>query len=116
MHGYPVMRTVDLFAPEPKDRHPQSQAIDCHNKGTGAETRIARYLSENFRYSMRLDDFVYCTQLLQSEAYGYALRDWKRKFNGRGKESCAGALIWQVRTTHLNPTRLEVKGDQGHLD
>lgn len=96
MHGFPVMRTAKLFFSNPKESHPQSQAVDCRNKGHGAETRIARYLSENFRYDMKLENFVYCSQLLQSEAYGYALRDWKRKFRGPGQELCAGALIWQV--------------------
>ncbi|KIW98715.1 uncharacterized protein Z519_00377 [Cladophialophora bantiana CBS 173.52] len=100
MHGFPIMRTVDVFAPDPKDRHPQSRTIDCHNKGHGAETRIARYLSENFRYDMKLENFAYCSQLLQSEAYGYALRDWKRKFGGKGKEECAGAIIWQLNDVY----------------
>jgi beta-mannosidase len=98
MHGFPVMQKVDVFAPKtnPEDRHPQSKAIDSHNKGHGAETRIARYLAENIRYSQKLEDFAYASQLVQSEAYGYALRDWKRKFRGKGKELCAGAIIWQV--------------------
>ncbi|KAK5044361.1 hypothetical protein LTR84_011311 [Exophiala bonariae] len=103
MHGFPIMRTVDVFTSpnRPQDRHPQSRAIDCHNKGHGAETRIARYLAENFRYdNTRLENFAYCTQLLQSEAYGYALRDWKRKFGGKGKEECAGALIWQLNDVY----------------
>lgn len=101
MHGFPVMRTVEVFAPNPQDRHPQSRAIDCHNKGRGAETRIARYLAENFRYdNSKLENFAYCTQLLQSEAYGYALRDWKRKFGGKGKEECAGSIIWQLNDVY----------------
>ena len=101
MHGFPVMRTVDAFAPNTEDRYSQSRAIDCHNKGNGAETRIARYLAENFRYdNSNLENFAYCSQLLQSEAYGYALRDWKRKFNGRGKEECAGAIIWQFNDVY----------------
>lgn len=90
------MRTVQDFLTNPEDYHPQSKAIDTHNKGHGAHTRIAKYLAENFRYSNKLQDFVYCSQLMQSEAYGYALRDWKRLFGGKGKELCAGAIIWQV--------------------
>jgi beta-mannosidase len=37
---------------------------------------------------------------MQSEAYGYALRDWKRKFGGRGRELCAGAIIWQLNDVY----------------
>lgn len=99
MHGFPIKRTINVFAPNPEDQQPQSQVIDCHNKGHGAETRIARYLAENFRYSMNFDDYVYCSQLLQSEAYGYSLRDWKRKFNA-GSEECAGAIIWQLNDVY----------------
>ena len=108
MHGFPDVRTVYEFAPRPEDRHPQSRAIDCHNKGHGAETRIARYLAENFRYSQKLEDFAYVSQLMQSETYGYALRDWKRKFGVKGKESCAGLIIWQVSCPRkVSPQLLE---------
>ncbi|KAJ9611493.1 hypothetical protein H2200_004677 [Cladophialophora chaetospira] len=103
MHAFPVERTVsqtyflDGANPTPQEhRHPQSQLIDARNKGHGAETRLARYLAENFRYdSTNLSNWIYSTQLLQAEAYGYAYRDWKRKFNGPGREECAGALVWQ---------------------
>lgn len=98
MHGFPIKRTVDHFTrgARPEERHPQSRLIDCHNKGHGAHTRIARYLAENFRFDMTsLDNFVYSSQLMQSEAYGYALRSWKRLFNGEGEQKCAGAIIWQ---------------------
>ncbi|KAE8550245.1 hypothetical protein EYB25_006466 [Talaromyces marneffei] len=70
MHGYPDMRTVNVFCPDPADRHPQSQTIDCHNKGEGAEKRIARYMAENFRYTNDLEIYAYVSQLVQSEAYG----------------------------------------------
>ena len=101
MHAYPDLRTVLSYAPNPADQHPQSKVIDCHNKGHGAEVRIARYLAENFRYSNnKLDDFVYCTQLLQAEAYGYALRDWRRLFKGKGSEECAGAMVWQFNDVY----------------
>ncbi|PSN71484.1 glycoside hydrolase, partial [Corynespora cassiicola Philippines] len=103
MHGFPVERTVDYFtrgAPA-TELHPQSRTIDCHNKGEGAHTRIARYLAENFRFDMQsLSNFTYASQLMQSEAYGYALRGWKRLFGGPGKEKCAGAIIWQLNDVY----------------
>ena len=103
MHGYPVNRTVEYFCQgAPKSQlHPQSRLIDCHNKGHGAHTRIARYLAENFRFDITsLKNFIYSSQLLQSEAYGYALRQWKRQFNGPGFEECAGAIIWQLNDVY----------------
>jgi beta-mannosidase len=103
MHGFPVQRTVDFFTrgADGNQLHPQSRLIDCHNKGHGAHMRIARYLAENFRFDMTsLPNFVYSSQLLQSEAYGYALRCWKRLFNGPGDEQCAGAIIWQLNDVY----------------
>jgi len=100
MHGYPIQRTVAVFVPAGKDRFPQSRLVDCHNKDHGSKTRIARYLAENFRYDMKLENFIYCSQLLQSEAKNYALRDWKRKFGGKGRELCAGAIIWQLNDVY----------------
>ncbi|CAK7237609.1 hypothetical protein SBRCBS47491_010042 [Sporothrix bragantina] len=99
MHGFPVTRTLDYFAPPGgKGRHAQSRLIDCHNKGHGAHTRIARYLAENFRYdTTSLRNFAYGSQLMQAEAYGYALRDWKRLYGGPlAKARCSGAVIWQL--------------------
>lgn len=96
MHGFPDMRTINHFAPTPRDRHPQSKVIDCHNKGHGSETRLVKYLAENFRYTMDMEVFSYVSQLMQSEALGYALSGWKRLFSGEGMEECAGLIIWQV--------------------
>lgn len=71
------------------------------SKGHGAHTRIARYLAENFRFDMTsLKNFIYDSQLMQSEAYSYALRDWKRMFNGAGDERCAGVIIWQLNDVY----------------
>lgn len=98
MHGFPVNRTVNYFPRgTPKSRQfPQSRVVDCYNKSTGVHMRIARYLAENFRFDIAsLKNFGYSSQLMQSEAYSYALRDWKRMFTGPGDERCAGALIWQ---------------------
>lgn len=103
MHGFSINRTVEYFTRggKPEELHPQSKLIDCHNKGHGAHPRIARYLAENFRFDMtNLDNFIYSSQLMQSEAYGYALRDWKRLFGGKGKELCAGAIIWQLNDVY----------------
>lgn len=103
MHGFPIERTVEYFLSgcDESERHPQSKTIDCHNKGHGAHMRIARYLAENFRFDMTsLSNFIYSSQLMQADAYGYALRDWKRMFNGPGEELCAGAVIWQFNDVY----------------
>ena len=103
MHAFPDIRTVEYFVPNIKDRYPQSAVVDFHNKGRGAERRLGTYLSENFRVNWQdMEDFIYATQILQSEALGYALKFWRRAWRGAGAEECGGILIWQVSTYYQN--------------
>jgi len=41
--------------------------------------------------------YVYFTQVMQAETLASAYRLWRRNWRGRGRESTAGALVWQVR-------------------
>ncbi|KAI2604548.1 glycoside hydrolase family 2 protein [Hypoxylon fragiforme] len=100
MEAFPSVKTIDAFLPLGKDdpdRYPQSSTIDFHNKAEGHERRIALYLVENMRYAPDpLEQFVYCTQLMQAECLASAYRLWKRQWKGPGREYCAGALVWQI--------------------
>jgi beta-mannosidase len=100
MEAFPSIKTIDSFLPHGKDdpdRYPQSATIDFHNKAAGHERRIALYLVENFRYAPEpIEQFVYCTQLMQAECLASAYRLWKRQWKGPGREYCGGALVWQI--------------------
>ncbi|KAI1361171.1 beta-mannosidase [Xylaria arbuscula] len=100
MEAFPSVKTIDAYLPQGKDdpdRYPQSSTIDFHNKADGHERRIALYLVENMRYAPDpLEQFVYCTQLMQAECLASAYRLWKRQWKGPGREYCAGALVWQI--------------------
>ncbi|KAI0097884.1 beta-mannosidase [Nemania sp. FL0031] len=100
MEAFPSVKTIEAFLPLGKDdpdRYPQSSTIDFHNKADGHERRIALYLVENMRYAPDpLEQFVYCTQLMQAECLASAYRLWKRQWKGPGREYCAGALVWQI--------------------
>lgn len=100
MEAFPSVKTIDAFLPlgkEDPDRYPQSSTVDFHNKADGHERRIALYLVENMRYAPDpLEQFVYCTQLMQAECLASAYRLWKRQWKGPGREYCAGALVWQI--------------------
>ncbi|CAG8643305.1 11104_t:CDS:2 [Acaulospora colombiana] len=70
----PNLATVEKFFPTDtketaQGRHPQSRAMQQHNKAGSYERR-----------------YVYLTQLMQSEALGYAYRVWRRKWKGDGRE------------------------------
>lgn len=100
MEAFPSVKTIDAFLPLGKDdpdRYPQSSTVDFHNKAEGHERRIALYLVENMRYAPDpLEQYVYCTQLMQAECLASAYRLWKRQWKGPGREYCAGALVWQI--------------------
>ncbi len=100
MEAFPSVRTIDAYLPlgrKDPDRYPQSATVDFHNKADGHERRIALYLVENMRYAPDpLEQFVYCTQLMQGECLASAYRLWKRQWKGPGREYCGGALVWQL--------------------
>jgi beta-mannosidase len=100
MEAFPNIKTIESFLPLGKDdpdRFAQSSTVDFHNKADGHERRIALYLVENFRYAPDpLEQFIYCTQLMQAECLASAYRLWKRQWKGPGKEYCGGALVWQI--------------------
>ncbi|KAH6681291.1 putative beta-mannosidase B [Halenospora varia] len=100
MEAFPNIKTIESFLPLGKDdpdRFAQSSTVDFHNKADGHERRIALYLVENFRYAPDpLEQFIYCTQLMQAECLASAYRLWKRQWKGPGREYCGGALVWQI--------------------
>lgn len=93
----PNIRTIKHMLPDPKTRQAQSLEFLAHDKGPGAERRATMYMGENFRFRMDpLKDYIYCVQLLQAEAVGFAVNSWRRQFGGPGEEICSGALVWQL--------------------
>jgi beta-mannosidase len=55
MVGFPHMSTIEYFVQNEKDKHPQSQVMDFHNKADGHERRLATYLVENLRMATDLE-------------------------------------------------------------
>lgn len=97
MLGFPSAKSVSRFVTDPAQRFPQSAVLDHHNKADGAERRLALYAMENIRVdSMRLDSWIYGTQLIQAECLAFAVRSCRRQWKGPGREYCGGQLIWQV--------------------
>ncbi|KAI9842072.1 MAG: Beta-mannosidase B [Sclerophora amabilis] len=98
MEAFPNMKTIDSYLPKNSlDRYPQSSILDFHNKADGHERRLALYLVENIQYKFNpVEQYVYCTQLMQAECLSSAYRVWRRDWKGPGKEYCGGALVWQL--------------------
>jgi beta-mannosidase len=75
----------------------EDEFVKWHNKMEDGAERMAHYGEPNIDYqTTSLPDYIYCTQLIQSEALSTAYRSWRRLWSGPGKEYCAGALVWQL--------------------
>ncbi|CRL19266.1 Glycoside hydrolase family 2, immunoglobulin-like beta-sandwich [Penicillium camemberti] len=94
MIGFPHMSTIEYFLENEKDKHPQSQVMDFHNKADGHERRLATYLVENLRLSTDLETYIYLTQVVQAETMMFGYRGWRRQWGDDRK--CGGALLWQL--------------------
>ncbi|KAI0345567.1 glycoside hydrolase [Trametopsis cervina] len=93
----PDIRTIDYWLDgNVKDRWPQSKAMAQHCRAGAFERRFAVVMNENFRFTNDLERYVYHQQIMQSEAVSLAYRMWRREWRGKGKEYCAGALVWQL--------------------
>lgn len=100
MEAFPCIETVDSYLPQGRldvDRYPQSSTVDFHNKAAGQEGKLALYQAENIRITMEpFEQYIYCTQLMQSECVSNAYKLWKRQWKGPRREYCSGALVWQA--------------------
>lgn len=66
------------------------------NYGQEGPDRIAKYIARNLPSHLHpsVDGYVYLTQVNQAEAMAYAVRAFRRGFDG--KRRCSGALVWQL--------------------
>lgn len=97
MLAFPNVKTIDKYVTTDKDKYPQLEVMDHHNKSDGFERRLALYVMENFHVQdMRLKNWVYITQLMQLECLAYAYRCWRRNWGRDGKRASGGALVWQT--------------------
>ena len=87
----PANRATLEEAIDPAERHPQSRAMEHHNKQKDGPARLFRYLSAHHRVEPGFNAFIYTTQLVQAEALKCAVEHWRRR-----KFRTAGSLIWQL--------------------
>jgi beta-mannosidase len=104
MQSLPHPRTLASFITQPGERYPQSRTMDHHNRAAGFERRLGAYILENFRLkSFALEEYAWQSQRMQSDALAVAYRGWRRRWGGPGRESVAGALVWQVSSKNDPP-------------
>ncbi|KAJ5827309.1 Glycoside hydrolase family 2 immunoglobulin-like beta-sandwich [Penicillium robsamsonii] len=87
MECFPHMSTIEYFLESEKDKHPQSQVMDFHNKADGHERRLATYIVENLRMATDLE-------VIQADTMMFGYGGWRRQWGDERK--CGGALLWQI--------------------
>lgn len=97
MEALPSMCTFLQCVTDEKELYPQSEVLDHHNKATGFESRLAKYVMENIQVkSLDLKSWIYATQLMQAECLGSAFRIWRRGWKADKQRYIGGALVWQL--------------------
>jgi beta-mannosidase len=92
----PHMTMIETFT-APEDRVIDSPVMNHHNKAGGGPERIAHYQRVNLpAMPTTLDEYIYASQFIQSEAMGVALESFRERWIGARQYAVAGALIWQL--------------------
>ncbi|KAL2809596.1 glycoside hydrolase superfamily [Aspergillus granulosus] len=104
LQAIPHFRTVKQYY-YPADKCPSlddgrdyttDDFMTYHNKSEKGPADIEKYCTDNIPFDKGLRGYIYCSQLIQSEGLGTALRGWRRLWQGSGRRYCGGALVWQL--------------------
>lgn len=96
MEAAPHRAMIDAFT-NAEDRVIGSAVLNHHNKAGGGVERLNHYLQANIANQPKtLDDYIYATQFIQSEAMAAAVDGFRRRWAGKGRYATSGALIWQL--------------------
>lgn len=95
MQAAPSLATLRACL-EPQDLQPWSLGFENRNRASEGARRLNAYITDSLPLPGDLEAYVHATQLIQSEAIGYAYRIWRREFKGPGRYGNAGALVWQL--------------------
>ena len=75
----------------PRERQPQSEAMEHHNKQVEGTERLFRFIAAHYAVPASWEGFFHAGQVLQAEALKCAVEHWRRR-----KFRTAGALFWQL--------------------
>jgi beta-mannosidase len=89
MESLPSMKTIRSFT-DKREPNIFDPVMLAHQKSKGGNQKMLFYLLAKYRNPTKLEDFIYLSQLVQSETVREATEEWKRNL-GR----CNGAIYWQ---------------------
>ncbi len=85
----PDIKTIESFATE-KDYDLDSEVFNAHQKCLSGNKKIKYYISTRFRLPLDFKDYIYLSNICQSECIKDATEHWRRN-----KGRCNGSLYWQ---------------------
>ena len=88
----PCMDTIRSFT-LPEDRNMFSYVMEMHQRNSGANGKILKYLSQTYLYPSDFELLVYASQLLQADVIRYGVEHFRRN---RAEDRCMGAVYWQL--------------------
>ena len=95
MQAAPSLATLQSCL-EPQDLQLWSAGFENRNRASEGARRLNAHVTDSLPLPSDLAAYVYATQLIQSEAIGYAYRIWRREFKWPGGYGNSGALVWQL--------------------
>ncbi|KAI5948745.1 mndB [Candida theae] len=94
MLALPSYSTFHKYITNVSELYPDSEMIDFHTRAANKEN-LHHYVWSNLNKPKELDlqNWIYLTQLMQSEAVSFAFRYWRRKWD---QFQVGGVLVWQL--------------------
>ncbi len=89
MESMPSMHTIRAFTDQ-KDLKLFDPVMQLHQKSVGGNEKMLFYLLAKYRNPKQFEDFIYLSQLVQSDTIRFAGERWRREMSRHN-----GALYWQ---------------------
>ncbi len=86
----PDLKTIRTYADE-SDFSLTSEVFNAHQKCGSGNKKMQFYIASRFRLPEKFTDYIYLSQVCQSECVRDAAEHWRRN-----KGRCNGALYWQL--------------------
>ena len=90
MESMPSMKTIRRISPY-SEPNLFDDVMLLHQKSGGGNSKIMYYLLQKYRRPKKFEDFVYLSQIVQSNAMSFATECWKRRIGMQN-----GATLWQL--------------------
>lgn len=86
----PDEKTLRYYAEKPEDYRLDSPVFNAHQKCASGNKKMVYYIASRFDLPKEFNDYVYLSQVCQSECVRDATEFWRRT-----PERCNGSLFWQ---------------------